>query len=111
MRVLLGAFLLSFACLYALAVERVRSFLHLPTRDNCFTWAWRNFDYWAGDGLNVAKSCSGWFPHVSVVKGMQDMDRMQIRIIEYVPIMRVPRMVSPPHKLKGRVRTQRFVAL
>lgn len=111
MRILLGALLLFFACLYWLAVERVRALFGLPLKDNCLTWAWRNFDYWAGDGFLIHKSVSGWFPHVVRVRGAQAEPRMALHIEEYVPIRRVPNMVSPPHKFKGRVRTQRFVAL
>ncbi|UCV26783.1 hypothetical protein [Ferribacterium limneticum] len=110
-RILLGAILLYFVCLYWLVENRVRGWLGLKIEHNCFTDAWANFDYDAGDGFMPHKSLSGWFPHVVIVKGARAENRMQLSLTEYVPVKRRPDMKLPPRKFKGIKKTQRFVAL
>ena len=105
MRVLLGALLLYFACLFWLVENAARRALGLETQDNCFTWAWRHFRYFEGDKLLVGKSVSGWFPHIAVVTRNETC----MTVTEYVPIERVDQS-SPPSKFSGRVVTRRYLA-
>ena len=104
MRVFLSALALSAACFYWLMEERVLRLMGKPTKDNCLTWAWRNFDYSAGDGFMAHKSKSGWFPHIVVVKGAQ---ARELTLVEYVPTHRVDQ-TSPPHKFDGFVQMQTY---
>lgn len=88
----------------------VRRMIGLPRQDNCFTWLVDNYDYWGGDGIMGHRSVSGWFPHVTLIKGARTPDRLTITIIEYVPKVREPSVCFPKHKFDGYVRTTVMVS-
>lgn len=85
-----------------LFVEWVRNKRGLQPRDNCATWAIRNTDFGAGDGLMVSKSVSGNFPHVRVAKRVSKVSLREFDIEEFVPVKRV-RQHQPPAHFDGRV--------
>ncbi|APW38431.1 hypothetical protein RD110_15520 [Rhodoferax koreense] len=102
-KALLATALLCAMCCVWLAAGRWRQWRGLPVKDNCFTWAVRNSSYDAGDGLMLHKSSSGWFPHVSVVRGARSKSRTRIAIEEFIPRHRVPQQ-RPPTTFDGQVR-------
>lgn len=73
--------------------------------NNCFTYAFNNFDYLAGDGLVFHKSKSGWFPHILLIKNAQHRD--EIFLVEYVPVNRVAQRF-PPRRFHGEVKMTTF---
>lgn len=92
------------AALYWIAADKIALAFGWRTKDNCFTWAFRNWDYSSGQGFVIEKSRSAWFPHISLfVKYDQGGKR-----IEYVPNDRQA-LVSPPSKFDGHIKTTRYV--
>lgn len=98
-------------CMYWWAESWVRRQIGLPASDNCFTWAVRNFNYAAGDGICFHRSRSSWFPHVVILNGMREEHRMTVTILEYVPTHRIDGIASPPMKFNGYVKRTRLVEL
>lgn len=90
-----------------LLAEWVRAKRGQAPRDNCATWAFRNTDFGAGDGLIVSKSVSGNFPHIRVARGVATKALREFDIEEFVPVKRSPQRKPPAHFI-GRVMKTHF---
>lgn len=95
-------------CLYWWIQSWICHKLNIATKDNCFTWAIRNFEYANGDGICLHRSISAWFPHIVIIKNMRSTDREYISIIEYIPVDRIDGIASPPHKFNGYVKQTNY---
>lgn len=75
----------------------------VTSKDNCFTWAARNWNYSNKEFIAIGKSQSAWFPHVVIFR---DTDS-GVERVEYVPKIRENKTI-PPRKFNGYVKTTKF---